>query len=727
MEVTDLNGCLTRDTLTVFENFEAPFFSSTVEEIDCITGMGSISLISDSSYLVTWTLPDGSNENGNTISSNQQGDYIVIATNSIGCESTDTISLTANQDFPIVNIAANDINCALSVSTVFAESNVANTLFSWVGPNGFTSNENEFTSEVAGTYIYTATSPQGCSTSDTVFVLGDFEEPDLTLSVLDTFDCNTSEIEVEISSSADFTISQVISSNLISTLDNIISVGESSQLVVEITGTNGCSSMDTIVLTSDFQKPETPIIQDLTLDCNLPDTLIELNPSNDFLTIWSDGTNTEMSNNYLINSEGSYTLTIVNPANGCDSSTTFNVLSHFDAEVPTINASAIDCNEIQATINLNTSQEIAFSESFSDVTQLNINTFTSTTAGQKDFIVTYENGCSVEISTIIEVDTLSPEVSSSDYAFSCMKEPLIIVVDHNVENPTFMWEAPDGFETTEEVLFTAIPGLYMVTVTNSDNGCSSALTIPVEENSTSIEAEIDAISPQCFGELGTIDVKTIGGGTEPYSLSFHDSIGNAVENTSLLGGQYTIIIEDYFGCDTSITVEIDDVYPFSADAGSSNTIVSGETYDLEGNTDLDTGELLNIEWSPEELLSCNDCLNPIASDLENDTWFTLSITDTNGCVETDSVLIRVLIDYNLYTPNAFSPNNDGKNDVFTIFSNSAGATTKISEFRIYDRWGNKKGDLNGSPASQGVYSYYFKALYPDNSEEIISGTVTILR
>ena len=743
VEITGENGCVTRYSFIVLDNLEPPTFTSSAQEIDCISGVGSVSISSDSTYNVQWNLPDGSVSEGDTLSTNQQGEYTVIVTNSVGCESFDTLTLTANQDFPILEIQSTDINCNQPESIISAQSNIDSTVFSWVGPNGFSSDQSGFMVDQVGEYIYKATSPLGCVTSDTIVIMGDFIPPAFELEALGEFNCISSEVEILVTSTELFQISDIINDDLISNDNSIITVGLSENIIVEVQGSNGCFASDSIVLSSNFTKPSVPTIGDFALDCKFTDSTINVFPPSMIEISWFDGQDSETGETYNINEMGNYTLTYLDPSNGCDSSVTFNVTSNVEAAEPTSIFTSINCEEELATISISSTQEIESILAMSGAELTGSNEFSTNSAGLQEFIVTYANGCTAEISALIEIDTISPVISAPYYGFTCMKEPLIVVVDYDIDNASFEWEGPDGFESVEEAIFTAISGNYYVTITNTDNGCSSSLEIPVEDDNTVLEPIIEVLSPMCFGELGEISVIDVTGGTEPYSYIYLDENGNESQNNNLTGGSYTVWIEDLFGCDTLVTVNVDDVFPFSSEAGANATIALGETYDLDGKTDLDNSEIAAITWAPDELLDCSDCLNPTATGLTTDTWFTLRITDTNGCTEVDSVLVRVVIDYSIYTPNVFTPDDNGINDIFNIFSNAAGAETVISEFRIYDRWGNKvhealnfspndpssgwDGTFNDIKAISGVYSYYFKAAFPDASEEIFYGTITLVR
>src|SRR5690606_11165148 len=90
------------------------------------------------------------------------------------------------------------------------------------------------------------------------------------------------------------------------------------------------------------------------------------------------------------------------------------------------------------------------------------------------------------------------------------------------------------------------------------------------------------------------------------------------------------------------------------------------------------------------------------------------VTGTNifGCTFTDQVYIAVECDYNLYIPNAFTPNGDGKNDFFIPVAYN------INDYsmQIFNRWGQLiwetddlnagwTGYYNGSMCADGIYTY----------------------
>ena len=88
----------------------------------------------------------------------------------------------------------------------------------------------------------------------------------------------------------------------------------------------------------------------------------------------------------------------------------------------------------------------------------------------------------------------------------------------------------------------------------------------------------------------------------------------------------------------------------------------------------------------------------------------------------------------LFVPNAFTPNGDGKNDVATVYG------IEISElnFQLYDRWGRLvhtsfddshvwNGTIKGQPAPQGVY--FWQATYKNgpSATQTRQGHISLIR
>ena len=98
------------------------------------------------------------------------------------------------------------------------------------------------------------------------------------------------------------------------------------------------------------------------------------------------------------------------------------------------------------------------------------------------------------------------------------------------------------------------------------------------------------------------------------------------------------------------------------------------------------------------------------------------------------VLLTPCKESNIFIPNAFSPNNDGKNDVLFVRGNYI---TKLY-FAVYDRWGQKvfetkdmskgwDGTFKGKRIDPAVFGYYLEGECEGGDKFFKKGNVTLLR
>ncbi|MCS6934541.1 MAG: choice-of-anchor L domain-containing protein [Chitinophagales bacterium] len=138
-------------------------------------------------------------------------------------------------------------------------------------------------------------------------------------------------------------------------------------------------------------------------------------------------------------------------------------------------------------------------------------------------------------------------------------------------------------------------------------------------------------------------------------------------------------------------------------------------------------------WSPATALDNPNAQNPTATPLQPTVY--LLTVNSAGCSDTASVNVRInIIESPIAMPNVFTPNGDGRNDLFyPVFSNDKLATVK--EFRIYNRWGQMvhnstsgwDGNFQSKEQPAGTYIYYIVIQRPLQKDEEIQGSFTLLR
>ncbi|MFA5195446.1 MAG: choice-of-anchor L domain-containing protein [Bacteroidales bacterium] len=113
---------------------------------------------------------------------------------------------------------------------------------------------------------------------------------------------------------------------------------------------------------------------------------------------------------------------------------------------------------------------------------------------------------------------------------------------------------------------------------------------------------------------------------------------------------------------------------------------------------------------------------------------TLVVTSNHGCVDTTSQYVRIIPTHAIYVPNAFTPNDDPKNQYFC--AQGYGIIEEGFRMRIYDRWGKQvfesqsitdcwNGEYNDSPVETGTYVYIIEYLDSKYIKHKTKGTVTL--
>lgn len=139
-------------------------------------------------------------------------------------------------------------------------------------------------------------------------------------------------------------------------------------------------------------------------------------------------------------------------------------------------------------------------------------------------------------------------------------------------------------------------------------------------------------------------------------------------------------------------------------------------------------------WTPESSLLDPMVAEPYAMPKENTDYVVIG-ADKYGCTGSDTAHVRINFRLPVFIPNAFSPNDDGINDVFKIEHLTF---QKVLIFQVYDRWGHLvfhtnsstegwDGRYHGQPMPQDTYNYIIKLGYPDDYREVFKGTITLLR
>ena len=144
---------------------------------------------------------------------------------------------------------------------------------------------------------------------------------------------------------------------------------------------------------------------------------------------------------------------------------------------------------------------------------------------------------------------------------------------------------------------------------------------------------------------------------------------------------YTVTVKDTLGCVKAVkdAVLVQVIQLLQVDAGPADTsITEGEPFLMHASG------AFTYEWSPGTWLSSTTSATPVSTPDDNITYYLIG-TDRNGCKGSDSINVRLYrLDPDMYVPTAFTPNNDGNNDVIRPILLGM---RSLSYFKVFNRFG----------------------------------------
>lgn len=188
-----------------------------------------------------------------------------------------------------------------------------------------------------------------------------------------------------------------------------------------------------------------------------------------------------------------------------------------------------------------------------------------------------------------------------------------------------------------------------------------------------------------------------------------------------------LVASNTFGCKDTAFTEVEVFTKAIANAGPDKIIIGGGTATLTASI---TGAYQSFAWTPAAAFSLPQTLQPIVKPT-GDAIYRLTVQSKNGCGSSfDEVAVKLY--KGIYIPNAFTPNNDGLNDLWNIPALDAYPDFELFVFNRYGELVFKNSQTNkpwdgrfkSDPLPAGSYVYLIK-LNVNNQQ--LKGTVTLIR
>ncbi|MFN5182940.1 MAG: gliding motility-associated C-terminal domain-containing protein, partial [Bacteroidota bacterium] len=433
LTVTDaMNNCSNSAVVSVNDSTQAPGANAGSDvSLTCSSTFAPLSAssgVSGVTYL--WNGPNGfTSLSQNTIVSTI-GDYTVTVTNSnTGCSSQDTVSVLSGAGIPNISVSNSPtINCVNTTVTISGTSTTNGVIFSWAGPNGFSSFNSSPSVSDSGTFVLTVTDPSnGCSSTATVVVIENTTTPNASSSASsNTITCTINSSTLTGASTTNGAL-LVWSYGTTPLTGNPVTVIEGGSYLLTATDpSNGCQSTSSIIISVDTANPIITLNSLVdTINCINPLTSISANSSTSGLTYnWSgpNGFSSSQQNSGTITDPGSYSIVAVNPANGCSVTASQNIYLGTNPSVsfsanPTSGVAPLPVNFTNNSDPGFTSYQWSFGDNNSSISEDASNTYTSTGTFTVQLIgYTPNNNCNDTASIVInvypEAEILIPNVFS---------------------------------------------------------------------------------------------------------------------------------------------------------------------------------------------------------------------------------------------------------------------------------------------------------------------------
>lgn len=304
----------------------------------------------------------------------------------------------------------------------------------------------------------------------------------------------------------------------------------------------------------------------------------------------------------------------------------------------------------------------------------------------------------------------------------------------------YAWTFGDGNTSTTQspTHYYAGSGTYPVTlIASTAAGCSDTTGVTVSSFADRPAAAFDVSEAAvCAGKSFVFtDKSTLTG--NPAAATFKWTFGDGTTGSGATPsklykqvGSYPVsmFVISSEGCNSDTAIAQVTVYPIPVvNAGPDVITEPNRPVQLKATV---TPVTANVLWTPSTGLSDPRQLQPMAT-LQENQGYVITATGEYGCAATDTVLVKVFKE--LKIPNAFSPNNDGKNDTWRI--------PGLEEYhnaivQVFNRWGQVvfrsvgyaipwNGVMNGNKLPTGAYYYVIKP--GENGYGILSGMVMIVR
>jgi len=442
----------------------------------------------------------------------------------------------------------------------------------------------------------------------------------------------------------------------------------------------------------------------------------------------------------LFTASGAQTVmfTITSLTTGCSATATQSITIN-SAPVATFTSNTPTCagNAINFTNTGSSGAGVTYSWDFGLNSNPNSSTAESpmgimyTTGGKKLITYTVNNGLCTAVDTMtIAIDSLPMLMAGTDTTI-CAGDS-VQIGSAPIAGYKYKWfpssqVSNDTIANPEAKPFGGTT-MYIVTAT-TPTGCTSTDTVMVNMLAPLI-ADAGEAAAFCKGDSAQIGAPVIGGQKYSWSPSAGLSDTAAAQPYAKPASTtvYTLSVTGA-GCP-----KVTGMVQVTVHTGPAWVPMQFDTVGMGTAVQLNVNGGVEYSWSPAAGLNNPSIFDPLAGP-DSSTTYVVTITDLFGCMSMDSIRVTV-ISNNFWAPTAFTPNGDGKDDIFYIHGSGV---TNFS-MGVYNRWGEQifysedimqgwdgRRQVTGQEMPNGAYVYYVKGTDAKGNSVNTKGLINLIR